>query len=379
MQDHMHEAEHHMFREAFREFLVREVIPFEDEWTEQGIAPRSVWKTAGENGFVGFSVPEEFGGQGVTDFRFNAIISEELAQANVSSLQFSLHTDIVVPYFVHLSTEEQSARWLPGFASGDSLAAIAMTEPGTGSDLQAVATTAIRQDDGGFLVNGSKTFISSGINGDKVIVVAKTDPSLGARGTSLVVVEEGMDGFERGRNLDKIGLKGQDTAELFFNDVVVPGKNLLGEEGMGFAHLMSELPQERLAIGLQSIAAAEAAFDVTNEYCKARTAFGKEIASFQNTRFRLAEMHTEITIGRTFVDQCILELNAGTLSTEKASMAKYWCSELQGRVVDQCLQLHGGYGFMGEYDISKMYVDARVSRIYGGTNEIMREIIGRSL
>jgi alkylation response protein AidB-like acyl-CoA dehydrogenase len=378
MQDHMHEPEHHMFREAFREFLVREVVPFEDEWTEQGIAPRSVWKVAGENGFVGFSVPEEYGGSGVTDYRFNAIVSEELARANVSSLQFSLHTDIVVPYFVHLSNDEQSARWLPGFASGDSLAAIAMTEPGTGSDLQSVATTAIRQDDG-FVVNGSKTFISSGINGDKVIVVAKTDPSQGARGTSLIVVEEGMEGFTRGRNLDKIGLKGQDTAELFFSDVHVPSDNLLGEEGMGFAHLMNELPQERLTIGLQSIAAAEAAFDVTNAYCNERTAFGKEIASFQNTRFRLAEMHTEITIGRTFVDQCILELNAGILSTEKASMAKYWCSELQGRVVDQCLQLHGGYGFMGEYDISKMYVDARVSRIYGGTNEIMREIIGRSL
>ena len=378
MQPHMYENEHIMFRDAFRQFVEKEIAPFEEQWTEDGIVDRALWHKAGSNGFLSMDVPEAYGGLGVKDFRFNTIISEELAKVGASGPGFSVHTDICVPYIIAYGTEEQKKRWLPKAVSGEAIVAIAMTEPNTGSDLQGIQTTAVKQGDH-YIINGQKTFITNGIHADLVIVVAKTDPQAGYKGMSLIMVERGMAGFTRGRNLDKIGLKGQDTAELSFENVKAPTSNVIGQEGMGFIHLMQQLPQERLIIGVQGIAGAESAFDVTVTYCKERTAFGQPIGKFQNSRFKLAEMKTEITIGRTFVDQCIHELNKGSLTTDKASMAKYWCTDLQARVVDECLQLHGGYGFMTEYPISKYYVDARVSRIYGGTNEIMKEIIGRSL
>jgi len=319
-----------------------------------------------------------YGGMAVDDFRFNVIISEELNRIGASSPGFSVHTDICVPYVIAYGTDEQKERWLPGAVDGTNIIAIAMTEPGTGSDLQGVQTTAVKQGDH-YIVNGQKTFISNGIHADSVITVCRTSDEPGYKGVSLLMLERGMEGFERGRNLDKVGLKGQDTAELYFSNVKVPAENLIGQEGMGFIYLMQQLPQERLIIGAQAISGAEVALDWTIDYCKERTAFGKPIGKFQNSRFELAEMKTEVTIGRTFVDQCILELNEGKLTTEKGSMAKYWCSDLLNTVVDRCVQLHGGYGYMTEYPIAKAYVDARVSRIYGGTNEIMKEIIGRSM
>ena len=379
MQAHLYDEEHLMFRDAFRAYIQREVAPHEEEWTERGHASKEAWLVAGENGFLAMDVPEAYGGLGAKDFRFNVIVSEELAYANVTSLGFSVHTDIATPYLTRLGTDEQKKRWLPRAVSGESISSIGMTEPNTGSDLKAIQTTAVRQRDGSFLVNGQKTFITNGYFTGLCIVVCRTDPEAGHKGISLIVVEDGMAGFDHSRKLQKMGMKGTDLGELFFENVRVPAENLLGEEGKGFYYLMQELPQERLIIAVQSVAAAEAALAETVTYCREREAFGQPIGTFQNSRFKLAEMKTEITIGRTFVDQCILELNAGTLTAEKAAMAKYWCSDLQGRVVDQCLQLHGGYGFMTEYPIAKMYTDARVSRIYGGTNEIMKEIIGRSL
>lgn len=379
MQDFMYEEEHRMFREAFRGYVQREVAPHEEAWVEASIASREAWCKAGENGFLAMDVPEAYGGLGVKDFRFNAIVSEELIYANVSSLGFSVHTDIVVPYIIRLGTEEQKQRWLPKVVSGELIASIGMTEPNTGSDLRGIQTTAVKQADGSYLLNGQKTFISNGVLAGLCVVVCRTDLEAGHKGFSLLVVEDGMEGFDHSRGLKKMGMKGADLAELFFNNVHVPAENLLGEEGMGFYYLMQELPQERLIIGVQSVAAAESALAETVHYCHERTAFGQEIGKFQNSRFKLAEMQTEITIGRTFADQCILELNGRTLTPEKAAMAKYWLSELQGRVVDQCVQLHGGYGYMMEYPIAKMYIDSRASRIYGGTNEIMKEIIGRSM
>lgn len=378
MQPHMYEEEHRMFRDAFRQFLEQEVVPHEERWTEAGIVDRELWNKAGENGFLSIDVPEKYGGLGVDDFRFNAIISEELAKTGATSPGFSVHSDICVPYIIAYGTDEQKQRWLPGAADGSNIVAIAMTEPGTGSDLQGIQTTAVKQGDH-YIVNGQKTFISNGIYCDSVIAVCRTSDEPGYKGMSLIMVERGMEGFENGRNLDKMGLKGQDTAELFFSNVKVPVTNLIGEEGMGFIYLMQQLPQERLIIGVQGIAGAEAALDWTIAYCKERTAFGKPIGKFQNSRFKLAEMKTEVTIGRTFIDQCIMDLNAGNLSAEKASMAKYWCTDLANKVIDECVQLHGGYGYMTEYPIAKAYVDARVGRIYGGTNEIMKEIIGRSM
>ncbi|MEM7798300.1 MAG: acyl-CoA dehydrogenase family protein [Chloroflexota bacterium] len=378
MQPHMYEEEHRMFRDAFRQFLDKEVVPYEEEWSKAGIVDRDLWRKAGENGFLALEVPEKFDGMGVNDFRFNTILSEEMARTGATAPGFSVHSDIVVPYIEAYGSDEQKARWLPGCASGEIIAAIAMTEPGTGSDLQGVQTTATKQGDH-YIINGQKTFISNGIHCDIVIVVARTSDAPGYQGLSLIMVERGMDGFENGRNLDKIGLKGQDTAELFFDSVKVPAENLLGEEGMGFIYLMQQLPQERLIIGIQGLAGAEVCLDWTIEYCKERMAFGKPIGKFQNSRFKLAEMKTEVTVGRAFIDQCILDLNEGNLSTEKASMAKYWCTDLFSRVVDECVQLHGGYGYMSEYPISKAYLDSRVGRIYGGTNEIMKEIIGRAM
>ncbi|MGZ3643038.1 MAG: acyl-CoA dehydrogenase family protein [Ktedonobacteraceae bacterium] len=372
--------EHNLFRDTFKHFLEKEVVPFYPQWEKDGIVSREMWLKAGQQGFLGLAVPEEYGGIGVNDFRYSAIMAEESARAGVVSagMVIGLHNDIILPYFIAYANEEQKQRWLPGMCTGELITAIAMTEPGTGSDLAAISTTAERIGDY-YILNGQKTFISNGIISDIVIVVAKTDPALRHKGISLLVVERNMHGFNRGRKLDKVGLKAQDTAELSFEDVKVPVTNLLGEEGKGFSYLMHQLAQERLSVGVSAVAACETALDMTLEYCKERTAFGQPIGSFQNSRFKLAEMKTEIEIARVFVDRCIEELNDGNLTPETAAMVKWWTSDLQKRVVDQCVQLHGGYGYMLEYPIARAYLDARVQSIYAGTNEIMKEIIGRSM
>jgi long-chain-acyl-CoA dehydrogenase len=378
VQSALYEAEHDAFRAMVRDFLAKEVVPHHKAWEEAGIVDRSVWLKAGQQGLLGMDVPEEYGGGGIKDFRYNAILAAEVSRVGASGLGFTLHNDVVAPYLLELATDEQKQRWLPKFVSGEIITAIAMSEPGAGSDLQGLQTTA-RRDGDEWVLNGSKTFITNGINADLVIVVARTDPEAGARGFSLLVVERGMPGFERGRNLDKIGLKAQDTAELFFDDVRVPATNLLGTEGHGFFHLMTNLPQERLSIAAVAVVASRRILDLTVEYCKERTAFGRPIGKFQNTRFELAEMHTEVTIAETYLEKAILEHNAGRFTVEDAAMAKWWTTELQKRVVDRCLQLHGGYGFMLEYPVARAYLDSRVQTLYGGTTEIMKEIVGRSL
>ena len=378
MERQLFDADQDAFRETARAFCDKEIVPHHDAWEEAGIVPREVWSAAGHAGLLGFMMPTEYGGGGARDFRFNAVVIEELARARASGVGFAIHTDINSAYLLDYATDEQKARWLPGFCSGETITAIAMTEPGAGSDLQGIQTTA-RRDGDHYVLNGQKTFISNGILADLVIVVAKTDPAAGAQGISLLVVERGMPGFERGRNLDKIGLKAQDTAELFFDNVEVPAGNLLGEEGKGFVYLMEKLPQERLAIAVVAAAACENLLAGTLEYVKDRTAFGRPIGSFQNSRFVLAEIATETQIARVFVDRCIQELNAGTLTVAEAAMAKWWTTELQKKVVDRCLQLYGGYGFMTEYPIAKAYLDTRIQTIYGGTTEIMKEIIGRTM
>jgi alkylation response protein AidB-like acyl-CoA dehydrogenase len=378
VQSALYEASHEAFRAMVRDFLSKEVVPHHAAWEEAGIVDRAVWLKAGETGLLGMDVPEEYGGGGVKDFRYNAILAAEVSRVGASGLGFGLHNDVVAPYLIDLCTDEQKARWLPGFVKGEIITAIAMTEPGAGSDLQGLQTTA-RRDGDDWVLNGSKTFITNGINADMVIVVARTDPDAGARGFSLLVVERGMPGFERGRNLDKIGLKAQDTAELFFDDVRVPSANLLGTEGHGFFHLMNNLPQERLSIAAVAVAASRLILDLTVDYCKGRTAFGRPIGQFQNTRFELAEMHTEVTVAETYLEKAILEHNAGRFTVEDAAMAKWWTTELQKRVVDRCLQLHGGYGYMLEYPVAKAFLDSRIQTIYGGTTEIMKEIVGRSL
>ena len=340
--------------------------------------PRELWLKAGEAGLLCFDVPEEYGGPGVDDFRYNVILSEEQTRAGASGPGFSVHTDIIVPYLTSLATDEQKQRWLPGTVSGEIITAIAMTEPGAGSDLQGVRTTAVDKGDH-YLLNGSKTFISNGILADLVIVVARTDPEAGHKGISLLVVERGMEGFERGRNLDKIGLHAQDTAELSFTDVVVPKENLLGEEGEGFIYLMMNLPQERLIIAAQAVAAAEAIVEMCLDYAKTREAFGKPIGKFQHNRFLIAEMATEVRVARAFINECMRKHLEGKLTAVDASMAKWWCTELQNKLVNQGVQLHGGYGYMMEFPIAKAYLDSRISTIYGGTTEIQKEIIGRSL
>ena len=370
--------EHTMFRRAIRAFVEKEVVPFHHQWEEDGVVPRELWLKAGENGFLGMDVPEEYGGGGITDFRYNTILTEELVKVGASGPGFGLHNDIVIPYILHYGSEEQKQRWLPKMVKGEIITAIAMTEPNTGSDLAGVRTSAIREGDH-YRVNGAKTFITNGINNDLVIAVVKTNPEQKHGGISLLCIERQHEGYKRGRNLEKIGLKAQDTSELFFEDVCVPVENLLGEEGQGFIYLMEQLPQERLGIAVAAMAGATASLEMTIKYCQERTAFGKAIGTFQNSRFKLAEMKTEITIGQVFIDRCIDLLNQGKLTTDEASMAKWWSTDMQQRVIDQCLQLHGGYGYMLEYPISKAYMDARVMSIYGGTNEIMKEIIGRSM
>jgi alkylation response protein AidB-like acyl-CoA dehydrogenase len=372
--------EHEQFRTSVRGFIAKELVPHHEAWEQAGIVDRDVFRKAGAHGFLAMAAPEELGGGGVDDFRYNVVIAEEIQRAgvNAAGLGWTLHNDICLPYFLSLCTPEQQARWLPGICSGELITAIAMTEPGIGSDLASMTTSAVLDGDH-YVVNGSKTFITNGINADLVVTAVKTDPSQRHAGMSLLVLERGMEGFDRGRNLEKVGMHAQDTAELFFTDVAVPVANRLGEEGSGFRSLVDKLPQERLSIAITGVAAARVALDLTLEYVKGRTAFGQPIGSFQNSRFRLAEMATEVEIAQTFVDRGTLALNDGQLTAQEAAMAKWWCTELQKRVVDACVQLHGGYGYMLEYPIARAYADARITTIYGGTTEIMKEIIGRGL
>ena len=372
------DADHEAFRDTVRTFCEKEIAPHHDQWEKDGIVPREVWERAGELGLLGFMMPEEHGGGGITDFRYNAILSEEVTRIGASGIGFVIQTDLVSGYLLSYASDEQKARWFPRFCSGEMITAIAMTEPGTGSDLQGIKTRAVLDGDE-YVINGSKTFITNGINADLVLVVCQTDPEAGAMGFSLIAVERGTPGFERGRNLDKIGLKAQDTAELYFEDVRVPKENLVGEPGQGFIYLMEKLPQERLSISVVAAAACRAAIDMTLDYVKERKAFGKPIGSFQNSRFVLAELETEARIAQVFVDESITQHNRGDLTVADAAMGKWWTTELQKKTVDRCLQLHGGYGFMSEYPISKAYLDTRIQTIYGGTTEIMKEIIGRGM
>ncbi len=378
MQRDLFTDEHEDFRTTVRAFLAKEVLPHYDRWEKAGIVDREAWLAAGRQGLLGLAVPAEHGGGGTTDFRYAAVLAEEFARAGASGLAIGLHNDIIGPYLTSLATEEQRRRWLPGFCSGELITAIAMTEPGTGSDLQGIRTRAVDRGDH-FLLNGAKTFISNGILADLVIVVARTTPEGGAHGLSLLVVERGMPGFERGRNLDKIGQKAQDTAELFFQDVRVPKENLLGELDQGFLYLMRNLAQERLTIAAAAIAGAEYLVEITTEYVKQREAFGRPLAKLQHVRFEIAELATECAVTRTFVDRCITEHNRYALTPADASMAKWWATELQKRTADRCLQLHGGYGYMSEYPVARAFTDGRIQTIYGGTTEIMKEIVGRSI
>ncbi len=370
-------SEHETFRDSARRFMQEEVVPHDERWQEQGYVDRAVWLKAGANGFLCMSMPEQYGGGGA-DRLYSMVLIEEQARANNSSLGWGLHSEIVAPYLLNYGSEQLKKTYLPKMASGEAIGAIAMSEPGAGSDLQAVKTTAVRQGDR-YIVNGSKTFITNGWNADLVIVVAKTEPAKGAKGTSLLVVDTAMKGFSKGKRLKKMGLKGQDTAELFFDNVEVPAENLLGQENNGFIYLMQELPWERMQIAIAAAAKSEAAIRWTIDYVRERKVFGKPVASFQNTRFKLAELATQAQVMRVFVDRCMELLLENRLDTATASMAKYWASDLENRIIDECLQLHGGYGFMWEFPIAQAYVDARVTRIYGGTNEIMKEVIARSL
>ncbi|GAA4002841.1 acyl-CoA dehydrogenase family protein [Comamonas faecalis] len=378
----LYDSEHLAFADSFRRFIDKEIAPHHAQWEEQGYVDRAVWARAGDNGFLCMTLPEEYGGAGA-DLRYSMAQMEEIARAGCSGIGFGLHSEIVAPYILHYGTEEQKRRYLPRLASGEMVGAIAMTEPGAGSDLQGVKTTAQLSAGGShYVVNGSKTFITNGWHADLVIVVAKTDPAAGAKGTSLLLVERGMPGFEKGQRLKKVGMKAQDTSELFFNDVKVPAGNLLGGpamQGKGFVCLMEQLPWERLQIAISAVASAQAAIDETVAYVQQRKAFGQPVAAFQNTRFTLAQAQTEVQVARVFVDKCCELLQAKQLDTATASMAKFWTTDLQCKVIDDCVQLHGGYGYMWEYPIARAWADARVQRIYGGTNEIMKEVITRAM
>jgi alkylation response protein AidB-like acyl-CoA dehydrogenase len=379
-------------------------VPYHDDWERDGIVDREVWRKAGAAGLLGMDVDEEYGGGGQRDFRFNAVLVEEIVASGCAGLGFGLHNDIVAPYLTDLTTEEQRKRWLPGFCSGDIVTAIAMSEPGAGSDLAGVRTSA-RRDGDAYVLSGQKTFITNGDMADLVLVVAKTAPDEGAHaaserseraighsslggarpgakrqdGFSLIAVERGTAGFARGRRLEKVGMKANDTAELFFDDCRVPADNLIGTENHGFYHLMANLPRERLGIAVAAVAACERLLAITLEYARGREAFGRPIGRFQHNRFLLAELDTEVTIARTFLNHCVREFNAGRLTVVDAAKAKWWTTELQNRVADRCVQLHGGYGYMLEYPVAKAWLNSRVQTIYGGTTEIMKEIIGRSL
>jgi alkylation response protein AidB-like acyl-CoA dehydrogenase len=370
--------EHDLFRATARAFLDKECAPYAEEWERAGVANREVWKKAGAAGLLGWEVPEEFGGSGIKDFRYNAILAEEVVASGAQGVGFALNNDIVMPYLTDLTTDEQKARWLPGMVDGTTITAIAISEPGAGSDVKGLRASATLDGDH-WVLNGSKTFISNGQLANLIIVVAKTDPSAGHKGISLLVVEEGMQGFNRGRKLDKIGSRAADTSELFFDDVRVPVTNVLGELGQGFYNLMRNLPTERLGIAVHGVARARRAFDVTLEYVKTREAFGKPIGSLQANRFSVAEMKTKLDIAQIYLDRCIEELVAGELTAEEAAAAKMWITETEWEILDRCLQLHGGYGYINEYEIARLWRDGRVQRLYGGTSEVMKDIVGRSL
>ncbi len=369
--------EQNFFRKTASKFLEKEVLPYHEKWEKEGFVPKELWLKAGDIGMLCPNVPKKYGGiEG--DFRFNVIIIEELAKIGATGPGFAVHSDIVTPYIVNYSSEKQKEKLLPKMVKGELITAIAMTEPNTGSDLQNIKTNAIIHNNK-IILNGSKTFISNGHNANLILVIAKTDIKKKAKGISIVLCEDHRKGFKRGRNLKKIGLKAQDTSELFFEDVELPIENILGKSGQGFFQLMDELPQERLSIAVTAISAAEAALDWTISYTKERTAFDKKIIEFQNTKFILAKLKAEVTVARTFIDKCIKEHINNNFSAEDGAIAKLFCTELQFKVIDECLQLFGGYGFMQEYPIARAFVDSRVQRIYGGTNEIMKEIISRNL
>lgn len=377
----LYSSDHESFRDAFRKFCEKEIAPHHDAWEDQGYVDREIWRQAGANGYLCMTLPEAYGGSGA-DKLYSAVQMEELARGGYSGIGFGLHSEIVAPYILHYGTEEQKKTYLPRLATGELVGAIAMSEPAAGSDLQGIRSTAIRQADGSYLLNGSKTFITNGWHADLVIVVAKTQPDAGAKGTSLLLVERGMKGFEKGKRLKKLGMKAQDTSELFFDNVRVPAANLLGGEAFenrGFICLMEQLPWERMQIAIGAVASAQAAIDWTVQYVKDRKVFGQPVAAFQNTRYKLAELQTEVQVARVFVDKCMELVLADKLDTATASMAKYWTTDLQCKVMDECVQLHGGYGYMWEYPITRAYADARVQRIYGGTNEIMKEVITRAM
>lgn len=376
---HIFDSDHEVFRDAVRKFLREEAYEQHAQWEKDGQIDRSLWNKAGAQGMLCPGVSEEYGGVGA-DFRYNMVVSEEVSRLGLTGIGFILHNDVTVPYLENVANEAQKQKYLPKCVSGECIVAIAMTEPGTGSDLQGIKTNAVDKGDH-YVLNGSKTFITCGQQADIVLVVCRTnpDPAAGAKAFSILIVEDGMPGFERGRNLEKVGMKAQDTSELFFNDVKVPKENLLGEEGMGFIYLMRELPQERLSIAVSAVASCEAVIEETVKYVKERTAFRKSIAEFQNTQFTLAQLEAEVTAMRVFIDRCAELLVKKELSTVEASKAKLLATELQGKVTDQCVQLHGGYGYMWEYPVARAYADARVQRIYGGTSEVMKLIIGREL
>ena len=373
--------EHEAFRASFRRFVEKEIMPHNEAWEEQGYVDRAVWDKAGGNGFLCATLPEQYGGAGV-DKLYSVIEMEELARVGHTGAGFGLHSEIVAPYILHYGTGAQKQKYLPKLASGEMVGAIAMSEPAAGSDLQGVKSTAIKQADGTYLLNGSKTFITNGWHADLVIVVAKTNPAAGGKGTSLMMVEQGVKGFGKGKRLKKLGLKAQDTSELFFDNVSLPADSVLGGdafENRGFICLMEQLPWERMQIAIGAVAASQAAIDMTVAYTKDRKVFGQPVAAYQNTRYKMAELQTEVQIAQVFVDKCTELVCQDKLDTATASMAKYWTSDLQCEVMDECVQLHGGYGYMWEYPITRFYADARVQRIYGGTNEIMKEVISRSM
>ena len=368
------ETEHEQFRESVRAFLRKEAVPHTDRWEANGLVDREFWSAAAAHGFVGFAAPEEFGGGGLRDFRFNAVLNEEVVRTGTVGDGFSLTNDIVLPYYLDIASPEQQARWIPGIIKGDTVIAVSMSEPGTGSDLRGIKSTAVR-DGAGWRLSGSKTFVTSGIQADLVIVAAR----IAEGGLGLFVVASGQKGFTRGRKLDKIGRKAQDTAELFFDNVYVPDSDVLGEPGKGLHYLMGNLAQERLSMAVVAVASAEYAVVIAVAYGKERTAFGQPVGSFQANRFRLAELATKVSMARVYVDRCIEAQNADELTAAEAAGAKFTTTELEFEALDACLQIHGGYGYMEEYEVARRWRDCRVQRIYGGTNEIMREIVGRSL
>jgi alkylation response protein AidB-like acyl-CoA dehydrogenase len=378
MHRELFEQEHTLFRETAREFFRRDVVPSHEQWSREGVMPRAIWRRAGELGLLGFNLPAEYGGGGARDFRFNAVLQEERELSGARGLSLAVHTDLVSGYLLAYADEDQRRRWFPGFCTGELITGLAMSEPGTGSDLKSITTTAERDGDT-YVINGAKTFITNGLSADLFLVACKTDPSAGSRGLSLIAVEATAPGFHRGRKLEKIGLKGQDTAELFFEDARVPVANRLGEENQAFGYMIGNLPQERLCISVMAVAAIRAMLDLTLDYVKTRRAFGQTIGSFQNSRFTLAELESEYRIAQVYVDRAIVEHNAGQLTADDAAVGKWWITELQKKTADVCLQLHGGAGYLADMPIAQAFLDARVQTIYGGTTEIMKEIVGRSL